>query len=93
MCVCYNQLLAIQIYMECFDYHFQSMKLLEKSLCSMTPVVVLFTYQIKLNVSTSKRACIVADAFVFQVKSVNFATTSIIISRDILINLLGKRPD
>ena len=69
------------------------MKLFEKSLCSMTSVVVLFTNQIKLNVSTRKRACIVANAFVFQAKSVNFGTISIIISRDILINLLGNGPD
>ena len=38
-----------------FDFLFKSMKLVEKSLCIMTSVVVLFTYQIKLNISTRKR--------------------------------------
>ena len=68
------------------------MKLFEKSLCTMTSVVVLFTYQIKLNVSTRKRACSVAHAFVFQAKSVNFGTISNNASRDISINILGNRP-
>ena len=30
------------------------MKLFEKSLCRMTSVVVLFSYPVKLNISTSK---------------------------------------